>query len=1035
MTQTSNNSYRAWLLAGAALATVSTGAMAQSQPATSDVETVVVTGSLIQRTMGDTPTPTVIVDADAIAKSGLPNIGAVLAKLPQIQNAAGAGDLTPTNSNFLTSGFGVTNVDLRELGVARTLVLVDGRRWVTGSPTTSGVDLNTIPTALIDRVDVITGGASAAYGSDAIAGVVNIILKQDFEGITANAQYGQTNRNDGSDTSGNVTVGGNFLDGKGNIAVTFTYDKQERVSSGDRDITSTDVTQFPGNFIGYGTFSSFAPQGRFQYTANSRTALSEINPDTGNAAALGYGIRSDGLYHAFQTAVDGFDRNPNRYIQVPVLRRNITENGHIDLASWARFTFQGTYALTTSSQQLEPYPGASTDGLSIPTSAGGIGIAIPILSQTATNNPSYVQANPFYLNAVNSHGFFTPTAVGATGATGLLFSRRFFDLGDRTGQVSRNTGRIALGLDGDFGAWKNGTFLEDWKWSGSYVWGRTEESQSNGGYYDKTKLQQALNTHIAGTSPSDLATAQSVVVDTDGPGGSPGDSYVCADPIAQAAGCVPINLFGAGAITPAAAAYVGSLITLQDQATEEVANLSANGSVFTLPAGAVKVAMGYEYRRESADFVPDAASQAGTVAGNQVPATHGHYAVREVYGEALVPLLKDLPFVEYAEFDGAIRYAHYSTAGDATSWKLGGLWQVNSDLKFRVADSSATRAPNIAELFAPRAQTFPGITQDPCTGFQDPNFDPVAKQNCTAQINALGAPPVGAATDPTPTQAQKQGVGGYTSGNPNLKPETAYTLTAGIVYTPSWLTGFQATVDYYDIRVHGYIAGLSPDSTMQACYAADPSQFSSNVFCQQILRQYTVAEGPIIQQINFPTFNLGSIKTSGIDTTFTYAFDLGDFDDGLRNAGSFNLTMNTTYISHFDTDTAIPGVAVIRSGGDAGLQHWRGLFRATYTNGPLDVTPTLRYIGPAFVSKENVAPNGDYFIEGNRIPSVFYLDLNVSYDITEMLQVYAGANNLFDNRPPETYPGSGLDTTGTGTIAEVYDPIGLFGYLGVNLKM
>jgi len=1007
--------YRSWLLAGAALATVSSGALAQTATS-SDVETVVVTGSLIQRTMADTPTPTIIVDSDQIAKSGLPNIGAVLAKLPQIQNAAGAGDLTPTNSNFLTSGFGVTNVDLRQLGVARTLVLVDGRRWVTGSPTTSGVDLNTIPTALIDRVDVITGGASATYGSDAIAGVVNIVLKNDFEGITANAQYGQTSRNDGGDTSGNVTVGGNFLDGKGNIAVSLSYDKQERVSSGNRDITSTDVTQFPGIFIGYGTYSSFAPQGRFQYTANSRTALAEIDPISGNTNRTGYTLRSDGTYHTFVTSADGFDRNPNRYIQVPVLRRNISENGHIDLASWVRFTFQGTYALTTSSQQLEPYPGASTDGLSTPTSAGGIGIVIPTV---ANGN---VSANPFYMDAVTNHAFPTAVAAGAPTATGLLFSRRFIDLGDRTGEVSRNTGRIATGLEGDFGSWKNGTFFEDWKWNLSYVWGRTEESQSNGGYYDKIKMQNALNTHIAGAG--DLPTAASVSV--------LGNNYVCADPIAQAAGCVPINLFGPGSITPQAAGYVGSLVTLQDQATEEVATANVNGSLFTLPAGAVKAALGYEYRRESANFVPDAASQAGTVAGNQVPATHGHYAVREVYAEGLLPLVKDLPFIEYAELGGAVRYAKYSTAGSATSWKINGMWQIFDDLKLRAADSSATRAPNIAELFTPRAQTFPGISSDLCGGGAT---DPNVIANCAAQIAALGPPPVGAPTTPAPTQAQRQGVGGYTSGNPNLKPETAYTLTVGAVYTPGWLPGLQATVDYYDIRVHGYIAGLNPQTTQQACYGSDPSLFATNVFCQQILRQYTVGEGPIIQQINFPTFNLGSIKTSGVDTTITYAFQLGDIDPGLNNAGGFNLSLNTTYISHFDTDPGIPGVDVIKSGGDAGVQHWRGVFRSTYTNGPLDVTTSLRFIGPAYVSKESANPLGDSENPSNHIPSVWYLDMNVAYDVTEMVQLYAGANNLFDNRPPETYPGSGLDTTGTGTIAEVYDPIGLFGYVGVNLKM
>ena len=182
---------------------------------------------------------------------------------------------------------------------------------------------------------------------------------------------------------------------------------------------------------------------------------------------------------------------------------------------------------------------------------------------------------------------------------------------------------------------------------------------------------------------------------------------------------------------------------------------------------------------------------------------------------------------------------------------------------------------------------------------------------------------------------------------------------------------------------------------------------------------------------------MGSIKTSGVDTTITYAFDLGDFDDSLRNAGSFTFTLNTTYLSHYDTDPGIPGTEVIKTAGDAGQHMWRGLLRTTYTNGPLEVSPALRYVGRAYVSKEgtidtSAAPTE---LEGNRLNSVWYMDVNVSYDVTEQVQGYVGVNNLFDTRPPETYPGSGLDTTGTGTIADVYDPIGMFIYGGVNLKL
>jgi outer membrane receptor protein involved in Fe transport len=1007
--------YRSLLLGAASAALASGSAFAQ---ANSDVETVVVTGSLIQHTMGDQPIPTVIIDSDTIAKTGQANIGAVLAQLPQVANG---GDLTPTNSNFLTNGFGSSQVDLRNLGADRTLVLVNGRRWVSGTPKSSAVDLNTIPTQLIDRVETTTGGGSAAYGSDAVAGVVNIILKQDFEGVNANFQYGGTSRGDGGDAVGSVMVGGNFLEGKGNITVVLSYEDQQKVMSGDRDITSTDSTHLPGLFPCVGaqdngcfflgsSFSSFGPGGNFAYGT--------ANPLTGVVTAVPGGTYDpDG--NKFNPATEGFDRNPNRYIQVPVIRRMISETGHLDVAPWATFFFEGTYAYTSAQQQLEPYPGSSTDGLSKPTSAGGQAILIPL-------------SNPFYL----ASGF--SDLAPPTGAAGVLFNRRFADLGDRTGRADRDTARVALGFRGDFGSLKNGALgsvLSDWKWEASYVWGRTAESQTNGGYYDKIKMQQALNAHTL--TLGDIAAG---IVAPAGGGGA-----VCDDPIARAAGCVPINLFGAGSITPEASNYVGSLVTLQDQAIQQVATLQANGSLFTLPAGAVKLAVGGEYRNESARFIPDAASQAGTVAGNQIPATAGAYDVKEAFAEGLLPVLKDLPFAEYVELDGSVRYARYSTAGDATSWKYGATWQVNSDFKLRGSEASATRAPNIGELFAPNEQTFPGITGDLCSAINSPTVNANVKQNCQAQIaaQAVGAINAPVYTGPSGSdvatlgKAALQGVGGYASGNANLKPETAYTFTGGFVYTPSWLQGFQLTSDFFDIRVHDYIGTLDPQTTQQACYESDPSQFANNIFCQQIFRQYDNTLGPIIKQINFPSFNLGSIKTAGVDTTITYSLDLGDLDDSLRDAGSFTFNLNTTYTSHFDVDAGVPGVDVLHEGGDVAVAPmWRGLFRSTYTHGPLEVTTTLHYIGHGFVSKEAALgpPANTTELEGNRVPAYWYVDLNVAYDVTDNVQAYVGADNLFDTRPPETFQG-GFDDTGTNTAATVYDPIGLFVYGGVNLKM
>ena len=984
------NSFRNVLLAGAAAVALASGTASAAEP----IETVVVTGSLIGHAAGDAPTPTMIVDSDLIQKTGQPNIANVLEQLPQVQNAGGLGDLTPTNSNFLTSGFGVSNVDLRSLGAQRTLVLVDGRRQVAGSPTGSSVDLNTIPTQLIERVEVVTGGSSAIYGSDAVAGVVNIILKSDFEGLIANAQGGESSRGDGGDVYGALTLGTNFLNDRGNIAVSVSVEHSGAVHSSGRDLTLTDETALPGLFPAYGrignlffssAFSSFGLGGRFQ----------DAKPNgVGNPLAFGKSYNPDGT--VFSTKLNGFDRNPNRYIQVPLARRVIAETGHYDITNWLQFFVESTYAETHSAQQLEPYPGASTDGLSKPTSSGGTGILIPY-------------SNPFIpaglLTSIASQ--FPGNVIPATDP-GMFFSRRFADLGDRTGVVDRNMAKVTLGF--------KGSLFSDWTWNSYYEWGRTAESQTNDGYYDKIKMQEALNARLP--AGSEVAPAG-------------GGGFVCSDPIAQAAGCVPINLFGTGSITPQAAHYVVSQLTLQDQAIEQVAQVTANGTVIDLPAGAVKLAVGGEYRDEKADFVPDAASQAGTVAGNQQSAVHGAFSVKEVFGEVLVPVLKDLPFAEYLEVNGAVRYAKYSTAGNATSWNYGLTYQPIDDLKFRAAEASATRAPNISELFSPNAQTFPSISKDPCSNPASANI--VA--NCAAQIALLGPAFAGEPAAPTYTgatgQAALQGVGGNISGNPNLHPETAHTLTAGLVYTPSWFPGLQATVDYYDIRLTGAIGGLSANDTLNACYQASPSLFATNVFCQQITRQHDSVLGPIIKQVNFPTFNLGSIKTSGVDGNVSFTFDMGDLNSSLSDAGNWTLTLNTTYLNTYKTDPGIIGTTPITGAGTVGLEHWKGLLRATYDNGPLAVTTTVHFIGPALVDKTGTVPIDD---PANRIPTFYYLDLNVTYDVTKWAQAYIGANNLFDTRPPEIFPGSGLDTTGTGTDADVYDPIGLFLYAGVTFK-
>jgi len=266
------------------------------------------------------------------------------------------------------------------------------------------------------------------------------------------------------------------------------------------------------------------------------------------------------------------------------------------------------------------------------------------------------------------------------------------------------------------------------------------------------------------------------------------------------------------------------------------------------------------------------------------------------------------------------------------------------------------------------------------------------------------------------------------------------------VFTPSWLQSFQATVDFYDIRVKNYIGGLTGSSTIDACYQST-APFATNFWCQQIIRQHDAVLGPIIKQINFPTVNLGSIKTSGIDGEFSYAFEMADLSPDLTSAGAWNLVLDLNYINAFTTNPGQDGVAAIPGGGTVGTPHFRGRFKMTYTIDPVTVTTTARYVGGAIVDRTLMNPVldpttglttgyvGPNTLDGNKVPSFWYIDLNVTYAATEKIDLYFGVNNLFDVRPPEIFPGGGYDDTGTGTAADVYDPIGMFLYGGVNFKL
>ena len=969
-------------------------ASAAEQPAAD----IVVTGSRIASANLESISPVQTVTAQAIQQTGAVNLQDVLQQNPTFSTPT----LSRTNSNFATFGGGIASADLRNLGTNRTLVLVNSRRFVSGLANSQLVDLNSIPTQFIERVDILTGGESSLYGSDAVAGVVNIIYKDHFEGLELGAQAGLSQRGDDTSKQVNLTIGGNFggdNGDRGNVIAYIGYSKEGGVYSRDRARSAVDQTSLAaitGQVEDLFTlvvpnYSSFAPQGRF-FSAPGVTAGTF---DASNNFVTGFSANGTAT-----RAPDGFNRSAFRTIAIPVERYLVATSGHYDVVPGVRVFLEGTFAKSHTHTVIEPFPlNSSGAGGVFQASGGFFNVEQRLPNGTIFANP-FVPAALLRLLKDNT----------GDGLRDISFTQRLTSIANRTGTADRTTFRLVGGVEGEF--------AKGWHYDAYYGYGRTDDNQISTGQVNLASFRSALE----------------VVPGPDG-------SLVCMDVQARAQGCVPANIFGLNRLSPAAANYVRADGSFQAVAEQTDAGVNVSGDLFDLwGAGPVALAAGGEYRKEASAQIFDALTQAGLNGGNATPNTSGSFNVKEAYGELQIPLLSDKPFFHRLQARGAVRVSDYSTVGTVYSWNYGGEWAPVADIRFRAVRARSTRAPNINELFLAPSQTFPTSLIDPCVGVTSATATALGT-NCRAGtgVNSNIASNGGSFQQ---TQTDQQGVSGFNSGNPNLRAERGNSLTAGVVIAPRSihaLRNFTVTADYFDIKIDGAIVATPRQFILDRCYNG-----GDQAYCKFITRRAT-PEGSYsagsLEFVNSGVTNSGGYRTSGLDFTAGYRQDLDEW--GLAGRLSLNLAW-----THLLRGYIVPLVGsprdpfageVSQTVGTAPRD--RGSINLLFEHGAASLNFHGTFIGPAYLDDQFVGQLTD--AQGKaidphdsrvRIGSLFYSDIQARVRAGKNFEFYVGVVDAFDVQPPPLYSGLPGDVTGTETDAGTYDAIGRRFYAGATLR-
>ena len=968
----------AWPLAAAVAAlTFAAGPVSAQDPTAAPLESIIVTGSRIAMPGIAVSNPVMSVEAAAIKTSGVTDVTDYLKTLPALVASTDKNDAA--GSNTFIGGTGLTLLDLRNLGEDRTLVLVNGRRHVAGLPGSAAVDVDTIPFALLERVDIQTGGASALYGADGVSGVVNFILRRDYEGYDLRAQYGSSSEGDADTVLVSGVLGQNVDDGRGNVTVALEYSKEKRLRANDRDFAGGgDIQSFQVNPDDLDDDDPSVPDEvpfrDLRFWDSSVAGAVDVDFDgfqdfNGDDTPFDFGnlpFSSEGapIPPFFQQGGDG--TRVDQYIG------DLTPEEE-------RYTFNAlfTYEITSAARVFADVKYSRTEAFT-------------------ESSPSF----DFFLLLPPDYAYTPPNIGAAAGGGELLVSRDHFDLGIRGEDIERETSRIVAGVEGDLGA--------STSYEVSLVWGETEVNnlQTNNRFNDR--FAAALDAVVdPGTgdivcrsnldpsaAPPTLAWQQEVIGGWNVFDPSPGTWAGSFTP-GPDSGCVPVNIIGENAVSAEAADWImtDSLAFSKIEQFVVTAFLTGDSSaLFELPAGAIGWAAGVEYRDEKSLSVPSAEDQAGLTFGNVILPTEGSYDVAEIFAEVNVPLLAGQPFAETLSVDGAIRYSDYSTTGGATTWKAGVTWAPVRDVTLSGTIAEATRAPNISELFDPGGQTFERI-EDPCDISRLNQGTEFRAANCTALLTSLGVDPT---TYVDPNSAT---VPGSLVGNPELTEEVAESFTIGLEYRPRWADELRFRLDYYDIELTEAINTASAQTSANTCVDLPTLD---NEFCALQVREPGV--GGVIDFVLQP-LNVAKFTTEGYDFEVSYVLDSARYSEG-GDYGVFTFRLIGNKLEDL-TFINLPGAAPDEDLGQGPIDgedeapEWQAIFDLGWERGPFLVSYQYSWFDETDrVSPEALAGEPDILDPQYLKFSAHEIhDLYARYTLDNGLSMYVGVNNLTDEQP------------------------------------
>ena len=936
-------------------------AQATSSDGQAQDDAIVVTGSRVAKEGFTAPTPVTVVGEALVQHQAAVRVTDVLNTLPSLRQTS--------SPSTVSQQQGGNYVQLRGLGSVRTLVLVNNRRFVS-TTVNNLVDVNLIPTSLIDRIEVVTGGASAAWGSDAVAGVSNFILKKDVKGLVGSAQYGQSTHGDSREYALSLATGMDFGGGRGHVQLAGEYSKSYDYLFG----TSRDWASRNWGYVVGPTATAGVGAGRYLRSGLTSPILAPggtVISGSGGLLPVGNTLRgiqfgANGAILPFAYGTDGLgntiENNANLQVggQGSVVGSRQAMNSPLE-----RYTLFGTVDYEVSDNVrffAEASWGRSksaTDALDVFSPNAGLGINI------LTTNP-YVPA--------------ALLAITPVGTTSYNIGRVNSELGRTILTGDNKTGRFVAGFDGSFGA--------GWKWNVYAGYGRSNNHSEIRNHLISANWRAAQDAvagpnntiicRINSTNPADIAITSAA-------------GYAGAG---ASAGCVPVNPFGTNTITPQAAAYVMGTQVFDFHTGQTIAGASLSGEPFSTWAGPVAISTGLEYRRESLVGDSDPISKRSTVTfpaggfnfGNPKP-INGHYNVKEGFFEAAVPLL-EANGRDAIALNGAVRLTDYSTSGTVTTWKLGGTIEPLPGLMFRATRSRDIRAPNNNELFL-STQTF----VENVTDFGNGN---------------------------APVQAIR-----LVQGNPALKPEKADTTTIGVTLQPEVIPGLRVALDYYDIRVKGVIGSLTAQQILNFCYGQGGFTKDAS-YCNFVNRN---PDGSL-KNVVATNFNLQGLKTDGLDFELAYSRPLGNGRIAVRFLANYlhSLVIDQgTGLANAVIDRAGEAAQNGFNGVPNGSPKWRHTFNVDYSSGPLDVFAQWRLVGSGVydVTLQSTTPGLNTYIEDNRIPAVSYFDLAVSYKLIDngdrKLELFLRGDNILDKDPPIVIQGGINPIANSGSF---YDLVG-----------